>query len=200
MKRLLLACLAVAVTAPSAAAAPGTCLSLTDPEGDTSPTVLTSKEAVDLVAGHVVTSPRGVTVTFTLAGPPEPSMLDHMVYRAELVDYPVGAVREYRLEAIVSPGEEPVFRVTEVSHDVETQEVITLVEWDIGGAVDLARHTVTMTSPARPFGGIREGRRWEVDAIRVMHGHHRGSYYGGDSIRTESMPVVAGDGRCRTRR
>ena len=196
MKKLLLACLAVAVLAPAASAAPGTCVTRTDQTGDVDlvPTA-TQPPMADLVAARVVASRKGITATFTVAGAPEPQVYEYLRYFVELTD------REatYQLTVDLGRGSAPEYYLSMRKEQVESggSGSTSWTDHDATGALDVARKTATVTVSPKLVGQIKEGRRWTVVKIVSLFGRVA-VVHNADRIET-LLPaaLVAGDGRCK---
>lgn len=194
MKNVLLALLAVAVTAPSAAAAPATCLVLKDAAGDVDVVKAPLRPAgVDLVAARA-SGTNGLTLQVTLAGDPAPAVYENFGYLMELQDG--GSIVE--LEASLDRDKPPRFTLN-VGEPIGAEGNGTVV-WtvhDAVGAVDVARRTVTVTASSRHFPSMRQGRAFTLKRISTTHGY--ATTHHGPADRFDDMTprrFVVGDGRC----
>lgn len=202
MKKVLLACLAVAATASSAHAAPGRCVAVTDPRGDASSPGLTDPGRVDLVAARVVASTRGITATLTLDGPPEGAAVENLRYAVDFTD----GKDNFRLTADKSRLSDFEFVLQVQSGGAEqgtggapAGANGSAEKWTpspASGSIDLAKHTVTLHATAALLGSLPQGKAFTVTDIAAWHGYVTVGFVA-DDAGGDAMPLVVGDGRCR---
>lgn len=195
MKKILLALLAVAVTAPSAAAAPASCIVAKDAAGDVDVVKAPLRTpGVDLVAARA-SGTNGLSFQVTLAGDPAPEIYENFGYVMELDDD--GTIVE--LEASLDRDKAPRFTLS-IGERVGANGNGTVL-WtihDVHGTVDVKRRTVTATATSRQFPSLRNGRTFTLKRISTTHGY--GTTHHGPADLVDDMAqrqFVVGEARCK---
>ena len=181
MKRLLLACAAVALLAPGAAATTGSCLDLADPVGDVygglsvhaQPTGV--YDGVDMTNVRVEATTSAVTLVFSVHGAPDPAPAEAYTFRLEFDDgtdfYMFSA--ETTGAGLRLPRGTPFelrHRKLVVNPDNPPGELSTWENLPATGSVDLAAKTVTISAPASSFGSLTSGQQWDVTRVESLVG------------------------------
>jgi hypothetical protein len=200
-KRFLLACLAIAVVAPSASAATSVCVDLPDPAGDFKnvPVTMPFAHPLDLLHTHAIASATGVTAKFTVAADPVPTAPGtSLVYELDFHE----ASADYRITATLGPyiagWQYELYRRNRVVQPGGNVTVDSWVRREATGSVDLATDTVTVTAPAALFGAapIADGTAWTVTRSSTSLGAYVTTHGPWDNTPAGNAPLVAGDGTC----
>jgi hypothetical protein len=197
VKKVLLACLAIAALAPGASAATSGCVSLADPANDA------AVPALDLRSTDLVASGDAVTAVFSLNGAPDALPGISYAYTAQFED----ATAVYSLDAAVggfsTPANPPYELLVGIKGAPDPQTgaatITSRSRVAVSGSVDVAAKTVTITAPASAFGvtTFPAGRSWTIDLVQT--GVSVGGVvrpYGVDETVGNGAALVAGDGTC----
>lgn len=192
MRKTSLAVLAVALAAPAAAAS-GTCVSVTDPAGDHGfalQRVPAAPGGLDLTNVHVAATGTTVTAVFTTAGSPRPPAGGSYHYRFFMDD----AAARYELFARVFADRADYYVMVGDPDAPVWQPAQTTVS----GAVDDTANTVTLTAPAAAFGtSSLSGRSWDGShAITMIGVDQVVSFDNVDHVDATGATLVPGDGTC----
>jgi len=200
MKRLVLAAAAVALLAPGATAATGTCLDLADPAGDVRVSDLlpalpggTAHEvdSVDLVGVRVEAVTAGeLAVTFRVAGVPEPRPGTSYEYRMLFSD----ADYEYELSADIAG----LVRVPTAGSPYELlmRPRTGGQPWthSVSGTIDVGAGTVSVSTVTLPWlGNMDPGRTFSIDGFAAYAGAPGAAHGPVDTI-AGGHTLVVGDG------
>lgn len=203
MKRLLLAAFAVALVTPGAGAATGSCIDLADPGGDLvvwdgTPALPagTRLDALDVLGVRAEATTGGaVTVTYTLAGPPEPAAGMTYTYALRFHDaqyaYDLDATVDSAANASVLNGPYELYITPLTGHELLEEEP----SYSVSGSIDVVGQTVTImaTSAMAPLlGDLDPGRTFTLDRFDTFGG--AGMTYGPFDEVAGPHTLVVGDG------
>lgn len=197
MKRLLLACAAVALVAPGATATSGSCLDLADPAGDRfvlggQPTVVL--DGTDLVNVRAEATTSAVTVVFSVADAPDPAPGVTYTYRFwfdDGTDFYMFNAETTGLGLRLPLGEEFELRhQTLVINPGGSTGTSSWEDLPATGSVDVAAKTVTVSAPASSFGSLTSGQQWTVDRATTETGVAGSKITDDDNVQSTDTLVV----------